>query len=222
MKAYISVRPSYLALMAALLLNVPAHAQWRRPPTVPMQVGANPVSAADIVGRDLDMIGLGGVGHVGIWTGNLVIEALNTSGNAINTNSLFDFKSRTRYWGAVFVDGLEKMPSQRMCTDASCSYLVALGMKEAIIQNALVIKQIGADYTVADGYISALPACSPPACASYRRPVRGLYRCDKFVVDAFAPLSNVNLELWNVMSRTNRPSMLFSSFNERGVVLQPK
>ena len=222
MKAYISVRPSYLALAAALLLNVPAHAQWRRPPTVPMQVGANPVSAADIVGRDLDMIGLGGVGHVGIWTGNLVIEALNTSGNAINTNSLFDFKSRTRYWGAVFVAGLEKMPSQRMCTDANCSYLVTLGMKEAIIQNALVIKQIGADYTVTDGYISARPACSPPACTSYRRPVRGLYRCDKFVVDAFAPLSNVNLELWNVMSRTNRPSMLFSSFNERGVVLQPK
>ncbi|MDQ0142820.1 hypothetical protein [Cupriavidus necator] len=222
MKAYLSLAPSHLALAAALLLETPADAQWRRPPTVPMQVGANPVSAADIVGRDLDMIGLGGVGHVGIWTGSLVIEALNTSGNAINTNSLFDFKSRTRYWGAVFVAGLEKMPSQRMCIDANCSYLVAPGMKEAIIQNALVIKQIGADYTVTDGYISARPACSPPACTSYRRPVRGLYRCDKFVVDAFAPLSNVNLELWNVMSRTNRPSMLFSSFNERGVVLLPK
>ncbi|MCO4891047.1 hypothetical protein MKD50_16815 [Cupriavidus sp. WGtm5] len=222
MKAYISLRPTYLALAAALLLTMPAHAQWRRPPTVPMQVGADPVSAADIVGRDLDMIGLGGVGHVGIWTGNLVIEALNTGGNAINTNSLFDFKSRTRYWGAVFVAGLEKLPSQRMCIDANCSYLVSLGMKEAIIQNALVIKQIGADYTVTDGYISARPACSPPACTSYRRPVRGLYRCDKFVVDAFAPLSNVNLALWNVMSATNRPSMLFSSFNERGVVLQPK
>ncbi|WP_240073058.1 hypothetical protein [Cupriavidus taiwanensis] len=72
MKAYISLRPTYLALAAALLLTMPAHAQWRRPPTVPMQVGADPVSAADIVGRDLDMIGLGGVGHVGIWTGNVL------------------------------------------------------------------------------------------------------------------------------------------------------
>ncbi|WP_123957917.1 hypothetical protein [Cupriavidus necator] len=221
MKTHISQIVSHMALAAALL-PVATHAQWRRPPTVPMQVGANPVSAADIVGRDLDLIGLGGVGHVGIWTGNLVIEALNTSGNAINTNSLTDFKSRTRYWGAGFVIELEKMPQQRMCIDANCSYLISLGMKEAIVQNALVIKQVGADYTVTDGYISARPACSPPACTSYRRPIRGLYRCDKFVIDAFAPLSNGNLERWNAMYKTNRPSTLFSSLNERGVFLQPK
>lgn len=211
-----------ISFAISLLLASPIHAQWRRPPVVPMLVGADPVSAADIVGRDLDLFGLGSVGHVGIWTGRHVIEALNTAGNAINTNGLADFKSRTRYWGAAFVAGLEKLPQQRMCIDAACSYLISLGVKEAIVQNALVIQQIGADYTIADGYISARPGCSPPACTSYRRPVRGLYRCDKFVIDAFAPVSNANLELWNVLSKTNRPSTLFSSLNERGVFLQPK
>jgi hypothetical protein len=222
MKTPVFRKVSHISFAIALLLATPTYAQWRRPPTVPMQVGADPVSAADIVGRNLDLVGLGGVGHVGIWTGKHVIEALNISGNAINTNSLADFKSRTQYWGAVYVAELEKLPQQRMCVDAPCSYLISLGMKEAIVQNALVIQQIGADYTITDGYISARPACVPPACTSYRRPVRGLYRCDKFVIDAFSPLSNAKLERWNTMYRTNRPSTLFSSLNERGVFLQPK
>ncbi len=219
--AYVSRMASTL-LAAWLILAAPADAQWRRPPVVPSQVGADPASAADIVGRDLDLIGLGHVGHVGIWTGKHVIEALNTGGNAININSLADFKSRSRYWGAVFLAGLENLPSQRLCTDAACSYVITLSMKDAVVHNASLIQQIGAGYTIADGYIPARPACLPPACSSFRHPVRGLYRCDKFVIDAFSPVSNANLALWNVMSNTNRPSTLFGSLNERGVFLQPK
>lgn len=204
------------------MLAAPVEAQWRRPPAVPLLVGADPASPADIVGRDLDLFGLGHVGHVGIWTGEHVIEALNIGGNAININSLADFKSRTRYWGAAFLAGLENLAPQRMCTDAACSYVITLNTRDAVVHNASLIQKIGADYTIADGYISARPACLPPACSRFRHPVRGLYRCDKFVIDAFSPVSNANLALWNVMSKTNRPSTLFGTLNERGVFLKPK
>ncbi|MGE8364361.1 hypothetical protein [Cupriavidus sp.] len=215
-------RIALLALLPALVIAGTAQAQWKRPPAVPSKIGWDPSDAADVVGRNLDLWGIGSIGHVGIWSGNHVIEALNTPGNAINTNTLADFKSRTRYWGSAFVAGLDRLPQQRMCSDAACSYLITLGMKHAIVQNAKVIGQVGADYTVTDGYISARPACRPPMCASYRPQMRGQYRCDKFVIDAYTPLSNGNSTMWTALFRSTTPESLFMRLNERGIEVGKK
>lgn len=211
-----------LALLPNLIMAAAAQAQWKRPPAMPAKIGWDPADAADVVGRNLDIWGLGSVGHVGIWSGSHVIEALNVAGNAIKTNSLTDFKSRTRYWGAASVAGLDKLPQQRWCSDAACSYLVNLSMKHAIVHNARLIGLVGADYTVTDGYVSARPACRPPMCASYRPPIRGLYRCDKFVIDAYVPLSSGNPALWTSLLKSTTPENLFTMLSERGVELKKK
>lgn len=59
-------------------------------------------------------------------------------------------------------------------------------------------------------------------CASYRPPIRGLYRCDKFVIDAYTPLGGGNLTMWTSMFKSTTPEGLFSLLNERGVVIGKK
>jgi hypothetical protein len=211
-----------LALLPSLVMASAAHAQWKRPPAMPSKIGWDPSDTADVVGRNLDLWGVGSIGHVGIWSGSHVIEALNTPGNAINSNTLTNFKSRTRYWGAAFVPDLDRLPQQRICSDAECSYLITLSMKKAIAQNAKVIAQVGADYAVGDYYIPARPACRPPMCVIYRPRIRGQYRCDKFVIDAYTPLSQGNPAMWTAMFRSTTPASLFSRLNERGIKVRKK
>ncbi len=62
---------------------------------------ANPSAAGDVVGRDLNYAVIGWLGHVGMWTGSSVLEVLNEP-TVIHTNTLTNFKNRTRYWGARY------------------------------------------------------------------------------------------------------------------------
>lgn len=63
----------------------------------------NPVRAGDVVGRNLDLPGLKGFGHVGMFDGKgHVIEVLNVKGKVVQKNSLKSFKSKSKYWGARY------------------------------------------------------------------------------------------------------------------------
>lgn len=59
----------------------------------------NPTKRGDVVGRDLDVILGGPLGHIGLWEGNYVIEAdygaYKASGNALRTVAIEDFKRAT-------------------------------------------------------------------------------------------------------------------------------
>lgn len=59
----------------------------------------DPKHIGDAVGRDLDIPGLGWVGHIGIWDGKQVIEVVNGSSNAVRFQSMNQFKSASPYWG---------------------------------------------------------------------------------------------------------------------------
>ena len=56
----------------------------------------NPFKPGDIVGRSLDVIGLGFIGHVGIYNGSAIVEVLNEK-PVIQINTLDNFKSRSTY-----------------------------------------------------------------------------------------------------------------------------
>ena len=63
---------------------------------------ADPKTIGDVVGRDLNITGLGWAGHVGIYTGSSVLEVLNAT-SPVQKNSLSTFKSASSFWGARYV-----------------------------------------------------------------------------------------------------------------------
>ncbi len=69
-----------------------------------VSMAGNPSSVGDIVGRDLNILGLGWAGHVGMWNGSNVVEVLSKS-PVIQQNSLSNFKSQSKYWGARYGKG---------------------------------------------------------------------------------------------------------------------
>lgn len=162
---------------------VPRRGQPWRPPVDPQQAG-------DTVGRDLNMPLLGSIGHVGMWDGSQVVEALSDGGNAIRLNSLSDFKSRTSYWGAVF----PRIPDYTVydCYAARCTnYLLApkgqvvgTPARSALTRFAYQQYLLGADYTM-----SATFRYAYPATLYEPSPTRGMYRCDTLVVGIFLRLT---------------------------------
>ncbi len=76
--------------------------------TICVGAQAKYTASGDIVGRDLNIAGLGWVGHVGIGTGdlvgrttNLVIEVLNEA-QVGQVNYLTKFRSLSNYWGGRY------------------------------------------------------------------------------------------------------------------------
>ncbi|MBA2656147.1 MAG: hypothetical protein H0U70_04090 [Tatlockia sp.] len=72
------------------------------------KTNAEPIYPAEIVGRDLSIIGLTWAGHIGITTAanisqtsDHIIEVMNDS-PVIQINSLIDFKAKTAYWGSRY------------------------------------------------------------------------------------------------------------------------
>ncbi len=78
---------------------------------LPLQVNANWMGPGDILGRDLDVPGMGDIGHVGIAYADSyspdspatqVIEVLNEN-PVIQINTIENFKSKTKYWGSRWI-----------------------------------------------------------------------------------------------------------------------
>ena len=172
----------------------------------------NPFDSADIVGRDLNTIGLGELGHVGIWTGKSIIEALNET-PAIKSSTLEYFKSRSPYWGAVYFSGWSSLPPVTLNVYSDSAYpLEQYQGKLAAVQRARLIFQIGANYTVSPYITPAVPfTCSTKlGCVA---PVKGTYRCDTLVKDAYITAGVRGLGY----SITDMPSTLWNhnTFSQR-------
>jgi hypothetical protein len=154
----------------------------------------DPSNQGDIVGRDLLVTGLGWMGHVGIWDGKQVIEVLNES-DVVQINNLDSFKRKSTYWGAVspkitpyLVDNCFQPRCTKFWPVASGGQIESVQVQIAIVQRALQIDRIGADYTIGSSYKSAW------AGDANHGSERGKYRCDTFVEDLYAstiPYGNI-------------------------------
>ena len=156
----------------------------------------DPSQPGAVVGRDLDIFGLGSLGHIGVYDGGNIYEALNEGGNAIKYNSLANFKSRSRYWGVASTN----IPSYSalLCLDTSCrvdqANLFGAGWENVssrygVVRRAYQIYVIGAQYTLGASYTRAEPRIYSTGGVTTSPSHQGLYRCDTFVVDLFETIS---------------------------------
>lgn len=140
----------------------------------------DPKLMGDIVGRDLDYPVGGFLGHVGMFDGGTeVVEAIGGTTNAINRLYLTRFKSTTHhYWGTASAD----IPSGWTAPGCYKEYcltnndLQSAEMRISIVRAAYAARQIGATYTLTADWKW------PRWGNFYRAPVRGLFRCDTFVL----------------------------------------
>jgi hypothetical protein len=142
----------------------------------------NPNNPGNIVGRDLDVAGLGAIGHVGVWDGNEVAEVVNGQSNAARFVSIESFKGATRYWGvsrpAIPGGLLSLMCFNTVCSTSNPSGWERIDYRASIQKRARQIRAIGADYTLVPSNTRlAYPRRDLSAA------IRGLYRCDTFVPD---------------------------------------
>lgn len=134
----------------------------------------DPTTAADVVGRDLNAALLGGIGHVGIYTGANVLEVLDKP-DAIQLNPLKTFKSTTTYWGARYFGDLKTVDAAK------------------VIQTGLDQKGFGASYTTttartSPGRIETVKSTVYDSktkkyiTVSETKVIKGIFRCDTFVM----------------------------------------
>lgn len=142
----------------------------------------NPREVGDIVGRELNIYGVGWVGHLGIWDGREVAEVLGDRANAAGFTPLQDFRLAAQYWGAVNMP----IPNGRMnehcfrtyCDPRNDRHWERVETRVTAAKRAREIQAIGADYTIfPDNTRKA--AHATPAYGGHR----GLYRSDTYVLD---------------------------------------
>lgn len=212
-------------------------------PTAHADYGAFPQRQAEVVGRDL-ATGIpfaGYVGHVAIFDGQAVIEANNVAGNAIQRVTFDAFRSAARYWGAGRAPVDLDTFFYRDCETYLCTDMVLYSLRQAIVQRARRVMQIGADYVPTINVVRAEEFCpggGVDTCpTSGLAPVRGRYRCDTFVRDSFTdprarrltaafpqPVSlPYAYDQWtrNLLAPATLPRMVFSAFVEYGSETTP-
>jgi hypothetical protein len=142
----------------------------------------NPSNAGDVVGRDLDVPGLGSIGHIGVWDGSQVAEVVSGLNNAARFIGIATFKGATQFWG-VSRPAIPSGPLQAMCFDTYCDMYnnrqwANIEARAAIQKRARQIQSIGADYTL----VPSNTRMAQPR-RNFSAAIRGLYRCDTFVMD---------------------------------------
>lgn len=147
----------------------------------------DPTLPGDVVGRKLNVPVAGFLGHIGLYDGKgAVWEADAGFPNAIQFVSLNQFKGLTdNYWGAASPNIPPGM-TQLGCYLRNC-YSAAdfqqFDMRIAIERAARGAYLVGADYTIWAN------VTKPRWGNQYSPPVRGMFRCDTFVIWALnAPL----------------------------------
>jgi len=151
----------------------------------------SPRAAGDIVGRELDYKKAAFSGHIGIWDGAKVIEVLDEKGaSKVYRNSWENFKSRSKVWNTVHPN--YPMHTIETCWAHTCdvnlqqSGGLRVSAQQAVILRATQIYMIGADYTLGLYFTAAEPELRNHRESQWRKSaVRGMYRCDTFVYDAF-------------------------------------
>lgn len=157
----------------------------------PQDCVQEPKASGDIVGRDLSVPGLSWAGHIGVFDGANVIEVLNEGGNVVKINSYDNFKDRSLPWPAIYTK-FSEYHYITSCWSANCGLelrspdFVGLAARYAVAKRAYQIYLIGADYTLSVYSKRADPRYFERGDPWPGRPsVRGLYRCDTFVIDTF-------------------------------------
>jgi len=158
------------------------------PPSIP----------GDIVGRDLDFPLVRGLGHLGIWDGREVIEILNEGNDSkVFRKSWEDFKSRSPVWNTAH----PRYPGHtvKTCWNKACDVNsnrpgeTRVSAPMAVVSRAQQVYLIGADYSYTIDFTTAEPELTDYTQPGWRRrSVRGRYRSDAFIYDAFR--SSTDLE----------------------------
>ncbi|MCE3605809.1 hypothetical protein LXA47_19690 [Massilia sp. P8910] len=185
-------------------------------------INENPGQAGDVVGRNLDVPGAGFAGHIGVWDGAQVYEAMGGQPvNAIRTSSINQFKSATVYWGKVSPNipaGLLQNGCYKpSCTNRGYDHEV-LESRLAIARRAAQIQALGADYTLGAAATRATWG------SETIKPQRGTYRCDTFVLDvliATTSYQNANYvqsqwstKVWQLWNGPKLPLSVFNALRE--------
>lgn len=174
-----------------------------------------PADFGDVVGRDLDVTGLGYVGHIGIWDGEMVVEAigLRDSSNTLKRTPWSSYNSNPTKWKTISpatINVKHKYCYAKECqlTELDNGDLVLMigsthGVREMAAKSAYVKFLIGAEYTTTAMSSPAKQGlkyytrrhCFPFGSSCQPRqiktkPTRGIYRCDTFVLDAWGGTSS--------------------------------
>lgn len=172
----------------SMLGNSPVSVFFKSDPALIMP----PNNAGGVVGRDLAVFMLAPAGHIGLWDGGKVIEMLQDGGGGVRINTFENFKSRSKPWQSINVK-ISPTHAIKTCYETSCdlgggatSDTVSIQARFAIVRRAMQIYFIGADYTL--GAPSKIAESRfTDRTSTWNIPAkRGLYRCDTFVLDAFA------------------------------------
>lgn len=150
---------------------------------------SKPRSPGDVVGRDY--FGTY-AGHLGIWDGEYVYQMTGVKTGSLPTMSreaIESFNIQSRPWGAVTPKFPQNL-SVKKCFARACNTnndRRTLTAAVAIANRAFQIYLIGADYTAS--------AHSNPSregkntAGDIWPPMRGMYRCDTYVMNSYAVLS---------------------------------
>ena len=197
----------------ALLNNAPVSIKFDALPN-----REKPKNIGDIVGRDMTYDGvmspLNYFVHIGVWDGNYVIEAVGmiAASDTLKVTPWERFSTSSNGW-PTYSPVVENF-SQYYCRDVFCNVNDAGGyqlpatehvggLKEIIAKRAYMYYLIGASYTRTAFFTAAVQGtkrystahCSPfggTACAPKlieTKPIRGIYRCETFVMHVFASTS---------------------------------
>lgn len=159
-----------------------------------------PRNMGDIVGRDLDSkIEIAAkFGHIGIWDGSMVVEVLSDAGvNKVFRNNWDDFKSRTKPWDTAY----PRYPDMKIttCWDKRCDIhpnrpgQEKVSAPHAVVKRATQVYMIGADYSILLKFTAAEPELYDFTNPEWKREaVRGVYRSDVFVYDAFLATADLH------------------------------
>ncbi len=163
------------------LNNSPIYVKY---PGVPQE---RPYSPGDIVGRDLELPIITGMGHLGIWDGLFVVEALNEGNGGIHKNSYDNFWGRTNAWPII----RSKWPTHEIwgCFNATCEWVSNATFQPKLTALNAMMKKMNQIIAIGSDYSWDVVATRAVASGIYnsryfdRPPRRGVYRCDTFILD---------------------------------------
>lgn len=160
------------------------------PPPPPPPPG--PIASGDVVGRDLANTPIfGPLGHVGVFDGVTIMQIMDET-VTVQAVSWDSFRSKAAPWPTVYTN----IPRHTVlsCYEPECVYwdppfgqqLSEPFANIAIGRRARQVQLAGSDYTLTTAVAVAWPKMYDQRAGIRYPQRRGMYRCDTFVMDAFA------------------------------------
>lgn len=144
-----------------------------------------PNCIGDLVARYLDIPGVHGFGHTGMYAGQKVLEIISEDQDIIQLNPIEGFKKKTTYWGSGY--NAAQTPEDvdpEIDYDASVD-MVKIGLKQKIFFP---------EYTLAPIYKEGRFYVKNHQIA-YEK---GLFRCDTYVKYMYKKVLNTDLPPYNI------------------------